>query len=436
MSTEKTLRVAICGGGISGLCLAVALSQHEHIKVDVWESAERFKELGAGLMVFARTWRIFQLLGLEANFSAATHTKPDPSVGYQFRRSDLGEEGFGWHFVPFPYGCRTFHRAHFLDVFVDGLPPNIVHYGKRLSSYKQDETTAEIILNFTDGSCATCDLLVGCDGIKSTVRKQMFSTMAQREAKPEFLNFVDPKWTGTIAYRGLVPATRLVGPGGERHRTLDSPVMYCGKNQHLVAYAISRGEMVNVVAYLTDPSKENTVPDSFDWVADCDREEVLQTFSSWESEAQVLLNNMQNPTKWNIHKISPLPNAVDGRVVLLGDALHAMGPHLGAGATTAIEDAFILAILLGATSSPDTLDLALAAYEEIRLAQANHIQHLSDEAGHMFELNSSYRERLDDLGPAIARQWSFLADTTPDDEAKRALDYRFRLLNSSDLAWS
>ncbi|KAF7315470.1 FAD/NAD(P)-binding domain-containing protein [Mycena indigotica] len=420
MSAEaRKLRVAICGGGISGLCLAVALSRHDHLQVDIWEATERFKELGAGLMVFSRTWRIFELLGLSSSFTSATHTKPEPSAGYHYRRSDIWPDGFDWHFVPFPYGCRTFHRAHFLDVFVEHLPPGVAHFGKRLETY-EEQLEGEIKLRFTDGTTASCDLLVGCDGIKSTVRKQMLRAKAQSQGNNGLLGLIKPIWTGTIAYRGLVPATKLIGLDGQRHRTLDSPMMkYCGKNKHIVAYAISRGEMVNVVAYVTDLGKENTTPDSSDWVVACDQQEMLQAFSGWERDAFVLLENIETPTKWNIHRLSPLPQAMEKRVVLMGDALHAMTPHLGVGATNAIEDAFILETLLAKCDS-HSLDSALMAYEAIRLSQANRVLELSDEAGKMFEFNSSY-QKLEVLGPAISNQWAFLTSTTPEDEAKRAL---------------
>lgn len=69
------------GGGISGLCLAVALSKYPDIKVRVYESAERFKEIGAGVMIWTRTWTILELLGLAPKFSDIAHAPPDGSIG-------------------------------------------------------------------------------------------------------------------------------------------------------------------------------------------------------------------------------------------------------------------------------------------------------------------------------------------------------------------
>ncbi|KAJ7784837.1 glycosyltransferase family 20-domain-containing protein [Mycena maculata] len=368
MSTPK-VRVAICGGGIGGLCLAVPLSKQAHIQVDVYEAAGRFTEIGAGLMVWARTWRIFELLGLGADFAKIVDSKPDPTVGFNYRRSDR-PEGFHWNFVAMPYGCICFHRAHFLNVLVGHLPPGVAHFGKRLVSYERRAAGA-IGLMFADGTRAECDVLVGCDGIKSVVRAQMLRSKAVADAQPELLSLIEPKWTGTIAYRGLVPSTDLPTQDGAKHDTLVSPMMYCGQNKHIVAYPISQGHLVNWVAFATEPEKENTYYGP-EWVAPATKEEIRECFSDWEPGART-----ENSTKWGIHRLQPLPFYVADRVVLLGDAAHGMPPHLGAGAGQAIEfqlilqDAFILASVLAA-AAPNTIDAAVEAYQQTRLPVANH----------------------------------------------------------------
>lgn len=137
-------------------------------------------------------------------------------------------------------GCIRFHRAHFLDVFVDQLPAGIAHFGKRVVSYEKREG-GEIGLAFADGTDAVCDLLVGCDGIKSVVRSQMLRTKAAEDAKPGLLELIEPKWTGTIAYRGLIPATVLPTVDGAIHRTLGYPMMYCGQDKVRSVHALRPG---------------------------------------------------------------------------------------------------------------------------------------------------------------------------------------------------
>ncbi|KAJ7497508.1 FAD/NAD-P-binding domain-containing protein [Mycena latifolia] len=418
MSTPK-FRVAICGGGIGGLCLAVALSRHAHIQVDVYEGAGRFREIGAGVMIWARTWRIFELLGLAPYFAKVTDTPPDPAVavGFDYRRSDRSDGNTNLKLLLVD-GCIRFHRAHFLDVFVEQLPAGIAHFGKRLVSYDRREG-GEIGLAFADGTSAMCDLLVGCDGIKSVVRAQMLRAKAAEDAQPSLLGLIEPKWTGTIAYRGLIPSTELPSVDGAIHRTLTSPMMYCGQDKHIVAYSISQGNVVNFVAFASEMDKEDTDYGA-EWVTDCTKDEVLQCYAGWEPEAKQLLELVDNPTKWGIHHLHPLPFFVAGRVVLLGDAAHGMSPHLGAGAGQAIEDAYVLASVLAA-ATPRSLDAALEAYQRTRLPVANHVLKTSRESGMMYEFNSPFAEEYSTLGPAIRRQWGFLTESTPEGEAEKAV---------------
>ncbi|EIN11914.1 FAD/NAD(P)-binding domain-containing protein [Punctularia strigosozonata HHB-11173 SS5] len=372
-------RVAICGGGIGGLCLAVALSKYPDIRVDIYEAAERFKEIGAGVMIWSRTWRILQLLCLADQFSAVAHAPPDGSLGKCDNLSSFAVA------LMCGYGCIRFHRAHFLDVFVDNLPPDVAHFGKRVTFYCESPSTSPysaIELTFSDGTRATCDVLIGCDGIKSLVRKQMYEQHAVSD--PRLLGFIDPVWSGTIAYRGLIPKEEL----STSHRAIDRPMMYCGKSKHVVGYSIAAGSIVNVITFASDLNKEHTPYDDV-WVKECPKEELLDCYKGWEADVQELLT-AKAPTKWALHALRPLPFYVSGRVALLGDAAHAMLPHQGAGAGQAIDDAYLLASILGNRSTTiSTLPAALQAYQTIRLPMANHVLEQSRVSGMMYAFITS-----------------------------------------------
>jgi salicylate hydroxylase len=193
-------------------------------------------------MIWSRTWRILELMGLHAEFSTIAHAPPDGSLetGFDYRRSDQPEEGFRFQLVRMPCrclffsyrtfslletfsdGCIRFHRAHFLDVFVDKLPTNTAHFKMKLISYTQPDQDGPILLNFADGSVSSCDLLVGADGIKSTIRAQMFREVSSKDGRPELLDFIEPVFTGTIAYRGLIPVGSSLPP---MHRAVKDPIM-------------------------------------------------------------------------------------------------------------------------------------------------------------------------------------------------------------------
>lgn len=127
-----------------------------------------------------------------------------------------------------------FHRAEFQKVLLSHLPGSVrTQCSKRLRSYSQPSESEAIQLVFEDDSVATCDILVGADGLKSSVRRSLLLAEGERllsEGKTHeyerCIAGVDPMWTGTISYRTLIPADKLAAhsPG---HRVLTRPTEVC-----------------------------------------------------------------------------------------------------------------------------------------------------------------------------------------------------------------
>jgi hypothetical protein len=125
------------------------------------------------------------------------------------------------------------HRAEFHAVLLNHLPTRCrTSSSKRLESYEQ-QPDAPIMLHFQDGSTATCDILIGADGLKSAVRKTMFqeaATWAESQHRnteaAELRNLSEPRFSGAFCYRALIPAVRLssISP---QHRIFSSPVQVC-----------------------------------------------------------------------------------------------------------------------------------------------------------------------------------------------------------------
>ena len=101
-------------------------------------------------------------------------------------------------------GQATVHRAKFLDEFVRLVPQDICHFGKRLVDLQELET-GKIKLIFKDGDTAECDCLVGADGVHSVIRSYLLGDDPA----------VEPVFTSSVAYRGLIPMDKAVAAIGK-----------------------------------------------------------------------------------------------------------------------------------------------------------------------------------------------------------------------------
>ena len=135
------------------------------------------------------------------------------------------------HFFPSSFGggfrlqilyhhdpARGFQRSQVQNLFAAHLrdADQMLHFSKRLASYVEPKDASEpVVLHFKDGTEATCDLLVGSDGIRSAVRRTMFTLLAHEtesadsEQAAAMRSMIDPEWSGIVAYRGLAPTAAL-----------------------------------------------------------------------------------------------------------------------------------------------------------------------------------------------------------------------------------
>lgn len=374
------LSIGIVGGGIGGVALAVALSRDPGLDVHLFEAAERFSEIGAGVSFGPNAVRAITLLGLEASYRRIADSSPAPfeDVWFEWRR---------WHddaylTASMAPGCgqSSVHRADFLDAIVENLPGGIAHFGKRCRSVRQD--IDGVTVGFEDDSDFRCDILIGFDGIKSAVREHVLPVEEHGE--------IAPVWSGTQAYRGLVPTEKLVSAfeaAGVERRLATVPQMYLGPDRHILTFPVKQAELVNVVAFVTDRSTPTPrLPEGAPWVTEVTQQEMLDDFPGWSEASRALLGCIEHPTRWALHDLPPLPHYARGRVIIVGDAAHAMLPHQGAGAGQALEDAYVLASLLtdphcDRLAVPETLE----AFEASRHARTCRVQATSREAGDVYE---------------------------------------------------
>lgn len=446
--------MAIVGAGIAGLTLAVALNafdSEQKIAVDLYESAPELSEIGAGINVWPRTWEILREIGLGDALIPLFDHYPDlkPRVIWEIRKADQ-KNGFKVIDIMQNGGALRIHRADFqrslinyLPLAGSGVPVNttctlhlshkLVDYSLSISSTASYPNSGPVTLHFADKPSKTCDILVGADGIKSTVRRLFLSRLPSPE---RYVKFLDPIRTGTVVYRGLVDKEELrkASPG---HRALDHPgLTYVGKGKHAVVYPVSGGKYVNVVAAVHDKSKQGTT-----WEGQLHQEvsqsEFYDRFVGWEEEFQTLIHCIRRPTRWVLQALNHLDIFAKERVFLLGDSAHAMAPHLGAGASVGIEDAYILASLLAHPSIPHPLSMQHLSritdiYNNTRVPQAMSRSKASSDQGHLFALSAPGFERfaegddvprdmLVDLFHQVEENWSW-ATSKADIDRRQATD--------------
>ncbi|TFK64958.1 FAD/NAD(P)-binding domain-containing protein [Pluteus cervinus] len=438
MTNTTKFKVAICGAGIGGLTTAVALSKCPEIEVEVFEAASQLGEVGAGVGIFPRPWEVIRLLDLEEELLKHSEAKRTDGLNtmFTYRKSDQAE-GLEFFDLKMKGNLMAFHRADFQKVLLNRLPAACrIHCSKRLKSYTQNGLSSgpnSIELFFEDGSSSTCDVLLGADGLKSAVRKSWVAEQTGSGLGVDgILDLADPVWSGTTAYRALIPAEKL-RVRAPQHRSLTQFTKFLGKNGFVITYPISHGKLINFAAFTARHDLENSKFDG-PWMCPVNKSEFAPYFEHWEPDVQELFEVVDTALRWAVHVTRPLPSFVSRNVALLGDAAHAMTPHQGSGAGQALEDAYTLATLLSHPSvTRSTIHTALTVYDEIRRPASQEAATRTRLSGRYItfadDLSSSFwqkgrAEQLEELraiGMAVEKNWVWAWTTSVQDDVERAL---------------
>jgi salicylate hydroxylase len=341
VSTNQ-LRVAIVGGGIGGLAAANALIR-QGIDVRVYEQAPVLTEVGAGVALHPNGVRMLRRLGFGDELTRCGARWLNP----QYRRSD------GLYIAPMwpaellhqieVYGL---HRADLLGMLVDRLPGEIVMTGHRCVAFEQDD--AQAIIHFANGVRATADVVIAADGIHSTLQRFVVAPAA-------------PLHSGSVAYRGVIPATSVSWPSGAMRNWL-------GAGKYFLVYPVRAGELINYVGFVRtgEQMKES-------WSAPGDSAALAREFAGWDPMVEAVIAQVTTPFRWDLYDREPLPTWTSGRLALLGDAAHPMLSHGGQGANQAMEDAVTLATVLSQTNRA-SVRRALQVYASLRQERTVRIQ--------------------------------------------------------------
>jgi salicylate hydroxylase len=360
--------ILIIGGGIAGLCAALALLR-QGSNVRIFEQEESCGEAGGGVSLSRPASRgLFSLGLMEAIEQAADVPAQGETVDFITgeRKLDTGlkalESGDA-DLIPFLYQMHRADLRRILAERIAALDPRALVFGHKLVALVQND--AGVIATFEDGSVARGKIAIGADGRNSLARELMFGTSERR-------------FTGYAAYRFLVPASD-VGSDPDRGQS----IRYAGPDRLLLRYPIRGGTLENGIAFV--PARDGAQPG---WSAPVSGDELMAQFPNASAEMTGLLRRAQEhgTRKRPLFDRDPLAHWTVGRVALLGDAAHPILPFLGLGTATSIEDGIVLSRAFASTSDPCD---ALHVYEATRKPRANAVLLASRRQG---ELDGIFRE--------------------------------------------
>jgi salicylate hydroxylase len=354
MSAVSRPSVAIVGAGIGGLVLAHAL-RARGFDPELYEQSAELTEIGAAVSLSANATRELDRLRLLDGICLAS-TEPTELIhrdgrtgrkiaSHPVRLGDSYRERFG---APL-FGI---HRADLQKALSRRLGGEI-HLGHRLVNLA--ESPLGVRMTFANGVERDADIVVGADGVRSSVRRFVGGEGGVVYSK-------------TSAFRGIVPARSL-------HSLPDSEALqfWIGPEAHLLHYAIGEAaEDINFFAVVEGP--ETWSHD--EWIVPAQPGEATRPFAGWHPAVTEMIGAGWVDRRWGLFVVRQPHRWHTGRLVLIGDAVHGMLPHQGQGANTTIEDAVTLAELLARRSRQPFVD-TFAVYERLRKTRARAVQRAS-----------------------------------------------------------
>lgn len=350
--------IAIIGAGPGGLVTALRLLQ-QGITPTIYETVPELKPLGVGVDIKVYGTKEIEELGLLEEFRAISVDAVD-SIFFNHYGQEIYAEKCGVH-MGYLHEQRFVHRGYLQMLFYRTLIERLggderIILGARVVRYEQDADGVTLHLEHRDGRTESVrhDAVIAADGIKSAVRQQMHPTESE------------PHYSGITMYRG----TTLREPFRDGHT-----ILHIGdpRISSMIIYPIANnfeGTGLDLINWVVEYERDQTVED---WNQTGTVDEILPLYDTVDIpflDVQQLMRDAREVYLFPLIRHEPLETWVDGRVVLLGDAAHAMFPRGGNGVCQAFLDARVVAEKLAAHDDPHE---AFVAYDAERRDPVNRI---------------------------------------------------------------
>ncbi|VWX56311.1 Salicylate hydroxylase [Burkholderiales bacterium 8X] len=370
----EALRVLVVGGGIGGLAAALALGREPRRKIQLFEQAGAFGEIGAGIQLGPNVTRRLASLGLEAALTRIAARPRALNVRSAVDNASLASMPLGGDIAlryGAPYLCvhRADLHAALLAAVREGGAAELILRTRVGDVMSRRE---EVCVSWGRTQLWWGDLLVGADGLWSALRP-----FAIGDTTP-------PRATGHMAWRALVEQSALP----EALRSQDVTV-WLGERLHVVAYPVRAGEALNVVVL----AEADAPGDLRDWSQDTSLAALRAATGRTHGALQALFEAMPGWKAWALHDRPPLvrpSQMATRRAALVGDAAHPMLPYLAQGAGMAIEDAVGLAEALEGRAAAD-VPAAVLRYAAARWERNAKVQARARRNGEIFHATGALR---------------------------------------------
>ena len=304
MTLPRTVRIAIVGGGIGGLTVALAFREFG-FEAEVYEQAPELLDVGAAIAIWPNAMRVLERLGVARTIRAHAGEMNEirwlNSRGHLLNQLSISE-------------AVALHRADLQSTLLEALQPATIHLGHNLVSYAQQND--KVIATFTNGNSVEAGILIGADGIHSDVRARFLG-----DGEPLYRGYTVWRGISAVSPEWIPPATALEIHGRGRRFGI-GPV---------------GGGRIGWWASSNSATQHRPAEDAQD--------ELLRLFEDWYHPAVHLIEATPSHKILTTPAFDREPTRTWGnkRLTLLGDAIHPTTPNLGQGGCLAMEDAMVLA---------------------------------------------------------------------------------------------
>ncbi len=382
MADRRT--VLIAGGGIAGLTVAICLARRG-FRVEIFERGELGQVNGAGIQISPNAMQVLSKLGLSrqllaSGFAPASVILRSGLTGKLLSQFETGPTIRTRHDQPF----LVLHRTDLINILAGACrehPDIEIHERSELTDYAVHANGLTALVNRDDrGYEQMGNVLIGADGVWSKFRKHM-------------PHGVEAQFTGDVAWRGIIALGDI-----PTNVDLRNTHLWLGKKAHVVHYPLRQGQYLNVVA--VTPAAE--FRSSSNWISQSGHSAIVDHFENWPDELKSVLSASGNWGGWPLYSVSTSAAWSSDRMVLIGDAAHAMLPYAAQGGCAAIEDAWILAEQM--EQNREDIQAGINAYVKVRRPRINRLAKLARSNKRIYHMSGIPQEFRDVIMARLSQE--------------------------------